>query len=76
MRNGVGASAPTFLLWKDENMKSRIHGSPKETGQVHGGKVKGAGELGGNHGSPGKAAMRVTPKPAGGKFEGGKKGGC
>lgn len=56
-------------------MKSRIHGSPKETGQVHGGKVKGAGHLGGNHG-PGKAATRVTPKPAGGKFEGGKSGGC
>ena len=55
-------------------MKSKMHGSPKETGQIHGGKVAGAGEV--KSGAPGKAAMRTTPKPAGGKFEGGRKGGC
>lgn len=38
----------------------------------HGGKVKGAGELGGDYGSPGKAAMKTKTKMSGTPFEGGK----
>lgn len=36
----------------------------------HGGKVKGAGELGGNYGSPGKAAMKVKTKMSGLPYDG------
>lgn len=50
--------------------KARSSGSKNETGEIHGGKVKGAGELG--CGNPGKAAMRVKPRMAGLPFEGGK----
>lgn len=49
--------------------KANFHGSKHETGEIHGGKVAGAGELGG--GDPGKAAMRVTPRMSGLPFEGG-----
>lgn len=37
----------------------------------HGGKVSGAGELGGVYGGPGKAAMKTKPKMSGLPFEGG-----
>lgn len=37
----------------------------------HGGKVKGAGELGGNYGGPGKAASKTKSKMSGLPFEGG-----
>lgn len=49
--------------------KANFHGSKKETGEIHGGKEKGAGQLG--CGDPGKAAMRVKPRMSGLPFEGG-----
>lgn len=49
--------------------KANYHGSKKESGQIHGGKVSGAGELGA--GNPGKAAMKVKPHMSGLPFEGG-----
>jgi len=50
--------------------QASMSGSSRETGRIHGGEVKGAGELG--CGDPGKAAMRVKPSMAGLPFEGGK----
>lgn len=50
--------------------KANYHGSKKETGEIHGGKVAGAGELGA--GNPGKAAMKVRPTNIGFSSEGGK----
>lgn len=49
--------------------KASYHGSKHESGEIHGGKIKGAGELG--CGDPGKAAMRVKPRMSGLPFEGG-----
>lgn len=49
--------------------KADFHGSKHETGEIHGGKVAGAGQLG--CGDPGKMAMRVKPRMSGLPFEGG-----
>lgn len=51
-------------------MKSSMHGSPKESGMIHGGKVAGAGELRVTSG-PGKTAMAIKPYMAKSQTEGG-----
>lgn len=55
---------------KGRATKTDFHGSPREDGEIHGGRVAGAGELG--CGDPGKAAMRVKPRMSGLPFEGAK----
>jgi len=49
--------------------RANDHGSEHESGRIHGGEMKGAGELG--CGDPGKSAMRVKPRMSGLPFEGG-----
>lgn len=51
-------------------MKSSMHGCPKETGMIHGGKVAGAGQLMATA-SPGLEATRMKPVMAKSQTEGG-----
>lgn len=51
-------------------MKSNMHGSPKESGMIHGGKVSGSKELRITS-SPGMAAMKTKPSMAKSQTEGG-----
>jgi hypothetical protein len=51
-------------------MKSNMHGSPKETGMIHGGKVAVPRELSVTS-MPGKAAMGIKPEMAKSQTEGG-----